>query len=272
MPRDHTWGVSSAVDRVWAQVSGLAPHFAGRRSLMVFQAFIDDSSSDDIHVLAGHIAPAENWAALSKEWERLLPRFGTLNKNDQYHFKMVEMAATPERMERVAAFYRLIEKHVSFSLSVWLRASETERAIAALHTDGLLVQNNSRPFDLLYMGIMHMLAHNFDMIASHTGLTRPVDFYFDQQSEKGVVFSTWEQFREASGEDVRALIKSPPHFEDDTEFLPLQSADLWAWWVREWHIAGTPEQLHMPDFGSFKAHRKGHLKLDLHLLAACAHA
>ena len=82
-----------------------------------FQAFIDESYSKHEFVLGGHIATAEQWAALGKEWEQCLPKFGLLapkNKfNKTHHFHMAEMAMTPERMQRVQIFYRVIEDHVA---------------------------------------------------------------------------------------------------------------------------------------------------------------
>ena len=68
----HVWGKGKA-DRVWGHVVGLAPRTAVRRFLMVFKAFIDDSSTPGGEfVLAGHVANAEEWAEFTKEWEELL--------------------------------------------------------------------------------------------------------------------------------------------------------------------------------------------------------
>jgi hypothetical protein len=79
-----------------------------------YQAFIDDSRTKPSgeFVLGGHVAPAEKWVAFSGEWEGLLP-LGTRAKNGKFHFKMAEMAKSPERMARVPRFYELIEKYVT---------------------------------------------------------------------------------------------------------------------------------------------------------------
>jgi hypothetical protein len=111
------WGKSAAQDRVWAQMSGLAPSRAGKRLFVVLQAFIDDSyTSDGVYVLAGYISSAEAWANFSKHWEEMLP-FGTLNKHGRYHFKMSEMGANDEGMSRLPGFFRIIEKNVLVALS-----------------------------------------------------------------------------------------------------------------------------------------------------------
>lgn len=263
---NHEWGASPAADRVWAQISGLSPvRIAGRRLLMVFQAFIDDSYGGDVYVLAGHIAPAEEWAKLSAEWEKLLPNFGTLNKHGKYHFKMAEMAKLPERMERVAPFYRLIENHVSMSISAWFRLSDVNRAIRRLYVPGRPLQfgKSLKNFHMAFRGLLEILEANLDQVKPHTDLEFPIDFYFDEQSEKKEILRGWDEYIDNRHDGFRDFIGVAPKFEDDTLFLPLQAADLWAWWVREWHIAGTPEQMERPDFGPFSANRERHLKLDM---------
>ncbi len=122
---DHRWGLSTAQDRVWAQVTGLAPGKAIGRILVML---IDESFSQKEFVVGGHIASAANWANLAKEWEELLPKFGRIAANGKYHFKMSEMAQTPERMERVRIFYRAIEDNVISSISCRLNLDDFKRA------------------------------------------------------------------------------------------------------------------------------------------------
>jgi hypothetical protein len=83
--------------------------------------------SSDEFVLAGHIATPEAWAQLSAGWEELLTA-GTVAANGKYHFKMSEMALTPQRMERVPPFYWLIEKHVVTSVSYRINLGDFARA------------------------------------------------------------------------------------------------------------------------------------------------
>ena len=110
---EHVWGVSAAQDRVFAQICGMAPSRAVGRLFVILQAYIDDSyTKDGVFVLGGYVASVESWAAFSKEWEKLLP-YAKRARNGQFHFKMNEMA---KHMDRVRAFYRIIEKHVLLSV------------------------------------------------------------------------------------------------------------------------------------------------------------
>lgn len=135
----HRWGLSRAQDRVWAQVTGLRSSRAIARPLMVFQAFMDESVTDGAtFVLAGYIATAEKWARFTKDWEELLP-YGTLASDGSHHFKMKEMASLPERMERVRAFYKVIESHDLIGLSCKIDVSELARAKARVWVSGLAI-------------------------------------------------------------------------------------------------------------------------------------
>src|SRR5208282_4352305 len=92
---------------------GRTLHLAG---VCVNRIGTDSFTPNGVYVLAGHIATAEDWAKFSREWEAMLP-YGIRAKNGGFHFKMSEMTSSPERMERVGAFYRIIDSHDLIPLS-----------------------------------------------------------------------------------------------------------------------------------------------------------
>jgi hypothetical protein len=160
---NHAWGVSPASDRVWTQVTGMAPSRAVRRLLMVLQAFVDESSTDgSTYVLAGYVASAAVWAQFAKDWEELLP-LATLGPNNTRRFKMSEMAMLDERMERVPAFYKVIERHDLIRLSCKINVADLERAKARIS-----VQDNiplhwgyiHNPYSMSFRCLMDMF-HNY---------------------------------------------------------------------------------------------------------------
>ena len=70
-------------------------------------------------------------------------------------------------------------------------------------------------------------------------LTEKVDFYFDDQTEKSIILRGWDDFvAEMPDDEIKQYYGATPRFENDQDFLPLQAADLWAWWVREWYERG----------------------------------
>jgi hypothetical protein len=210
-----------------------------------FQAFIDDSESHDgCFVLAGYIAPAEKWALFAKEWEVLLGYAGLLRSSGQRYFKMSEMALTSERLEKVPAFYWLIEKYASLAISVGFRKSDLRAgkqiAMDLLAEIGLVVNFGKLDnyFLFAYRALMDMFHLNKYMIESIIPDVEPVDFIFDERSDKGIILGTWHDYVRGRIDEIRKLYGLAPRFESDDKLLPLQAADLWAWNVREWLEAG----------------------------------
>lgn len=241
---EHRWGVSAAEDRVWAQVSGLSPSRAGRRLLMVWQAFIDESIDEGLIVLAGYMARAEDWAKFSGEWEQLLP-FGCLGSDGRYRFKMSEMASIPERMARVPAFWRAIEHLNPVGLSLTVKLDDFNNAKKRL----VVVNKYLNPgqiygdaFDNIYFaGFMRLLqmfhqSRYDEDIADIVGTNDKIDFIFDERSEKRSILASWDHF--LSTNVFRDRFGATPRFENDDDFLPLQAADFFAWWVRQWSKDG----------------------------------
>lgn len=227
-----------------------------------YQAFIDDSSGPSGEfVLAGYIATAETWEKFSKEWEELLPS-GTLAKNDKYHFKMSEMAMVSERMKRVPAFYWIIEKYDLLPISCRINLRDFERALQRVKTMFLTHFNKTVHFGVQknpYVFTFSMLLDNFhyrrNEFADAIPLTEKVDFIFDNQSDKTLILGAWDSYLAVQQDEIQPYYGATPQFEDDQEFLPLQAADFWAWWVREWYEEDEfhpPAKLARLDFGKWK--------------------
>jgi hypothetical protein len=243
----------------------LRPASAVRRLLMTlnFEAFIDDSRTKPSgeFVLGGHIAPAENWALFSKEWEDLLP-LGTRAKNGNFHFHMVEMASQSARMERVPRFYQVIEKYVTLSISCrlnsddFVRAQERMKIVAARMNWHINCGRWNNPYYFLVRALIdkfHKVRH--EKIDRIILVDEKVDFIFDKQSEEAFIREAWSLWVEYRDEAIRNRYGVAPRFEDDQEFLPLQAADLWAWWVRHWYeedAVDLPDKMRLYDFGKWK--------------------
>ena len=95
-------------------------------------------------------------------------------------------------------------------------------------------------------------------------LDEQIDFIFDYQDEKKTILSIWDEYIKARPDEAKKYYGTAPRFEDDEKFLPLQSADLWAWWVRKWYNEGTPEKIKAVDFSEFNIHAtRKHLKIEI---------
>jgi len=273
---EHRWGLSPAQDRVWAQVTGLAPSRAVRRILVAlnFQAFIDESYTAREFVLAGHIATAERWALLGKEWEELLPRFGLLAPDNKFgkthYFHMAEMAMTPERMERVQVFYRAIESHVATSISCRVNLDDfkvgQERAAQAMLSKYGIQKMNWGLWSNPYFFTFRILVDQFHQRRKLFKSLPPdeqVDFIFDDKVEKKPILEAWDGYLRKAGDTIRSRFGATPRFENDLQFEALQTADLWAWWVRKWYEewreddgVSAPQKMIDLDFGSWRGKKR----------------
>ena len=238
---------------------------------MTLQAFIDDSASDasvgDYFVLAGHVASAEQWVKCSREWAKLLEWAPVNPLTGTHRFKMAEMASNEEGQFRTSAFYRIIEDNVICSVSVRLRLSALANAKArffAPHTK-MHWQFFKTPFNVAFKTLMDQFHAGKAAFAPEIPRGEPVNFIFDEQSEKAQIFAVWDEYLATRPADWRREFGGIPRFENDETFLPLQAADLWAGAVRRWSDAGEIGKLRDSDFGSFHGKRKDHFKLDLEL-------
>jgi hypothetical protein len=235
---------------------------------MTLQAYIDESSDENgVFVLAGCISDAESWAAFTKEWEEVL-KYGILNKHGRYHFKMSDMALNEERMSRVPLFLKIIEKYVLGFVSAKIDISELKRALSRIRITNIHINWGalSNPYYVTLRCLLDMFHLTRDQIADVIPIDEQINFIFDYRDEKKTILSIWDEYLQARPGDVKKCYGATPRFEDDEKFLPLQSADLWAWWVRKWYNEGTPEKILVGDFCEFnpKETRK-HVRVEMSL-------
>lgn len=220
---------------------------------------------DGTYVLAGCITSAKCWKAFSEEWQKMLPQWGTLNSYGQYHFKMSEMNANPERMERVPAFFGVIEKHVIGFVSVKINISDLKRARRRLVIPNMEIiwDEYADPFYIACRCLLDMFHLQRKEMSEIIPLDEKIDFYFDEQSQKNHILKIWENYIKNRPEEIRKLYGEKPRFLNDNYFLPLQAADLWAWWVRKFYQDGTPENINKLGIKGFKSTGKKLLRISI---------
>lgn len=210
---------------------------------MNFQAYVDESGKDDIFSMAGYVASAERWATFSVEWERMLRRFGTIDDKGRYQFHMTEMMKNSGRAERIQPFYHVIEDHVSFGFGVSLRVSELSMVQENFRWKGAMVDFGAfrKPYQFALRFLLEQFHNNRDEPAVLKFLPQEskVDFIFDDQTrEKSTIWEYWDSFISHRSVEARGKYGSRPRFENDNTVLPLQAADLAAWYARVYHRRG----------------------------------
>jgi len=218
--------------RIWALVSGLPEPKRRKRVMLMLQAYIDDSAkgSPDLFVLAGYVSTAERWAAFSDEWQRLLDY-----RSDHYrkldYFKMNEMVSERDR-ERCAWFHKVIEKYALAAISYTISTKDLKRLVTRMFTDTKTRAELSNPWHYAVSAMLWGYASNRHNVPS-LPQAEPIEFIFDEATEKWLLAQAWEQFKALNPKEA-PLMGPMPVFRSDLEYLPLQAADMFAWWVRHW--------------------------------------
>jgi hypothetical protein len=200
----------------------------------MLKGYVDDSGSEPsspVFVLAGYVLPAETWAAFSDEWDKELPR----GKPIRYlHMKetgkdfddgQFDGWTIDEIEEKLLPLAEVIHAHQPIALAAHARWSEYEK-FKAQSSLANFIQN---PYKALF--------HEITRIMYGWGKTRgnpqSVDFIFDEQGDVGDEAVSWyRDMKSAFPPDARPFFGSTPEFKDDLLVLPLQAADMFAWFQR----------------------------------------
>ena len=238
---EHKWGESKAADQVWSLVAGMAPAMADKVCVMVLQAYIDESfdHEEGVFVLGGYVSPVGKWSAFAPEWEEILPYAGLRDEDGQYYFKMSSLAARDGGIARSQAFFNIIDRHCELPISVMFYKKHLENAIARLDVTNITIDWNCwrNPYTFAFgalLGMFHQPSNLqlMDRVVSEKG---PVDFIFDDRSDKAALLAAWDSNLAIMDPATRKLYGASSVFRDEKKYLPLQAADFWVWWRRKWY-------------------------------------
>jgi uncharacterized protein DUF3800 len=148
-------------------------------------------------------------------------------------FKMSEIDLNSElQMERAHQFYRVIEDHVLAQVAVAVNCAELTKWVPAMDVQSVLIN----PYLLAHKAIINLTAQ----LQCDAGLKDKIDFVFDERTEERKIQRGFDYYLTTLTPEFEEVTGSAPIFRDDTEFLPLQAADLLAWWTRrQWLTEGT---------------------------------
>ncbi len=236
LPREY----KGASEPVWALVCGLRNAKRRTRTLVILNGFVDESEDLSVFVLAGYVASAEVWAAFSDDWHVALhatPGIWELKTKDAMALKGCFSGFTKaERDKKLCDLYQVIDKHVFFEVSAVIPMEPFTR----IFRNGILPKKVASPY-------YHALPLLISNIARHQitiGMEEKIDFIFDERRiEQGKLLAIWDMVVETAPDDVKPMLGSTPNFKSDTDVLPLQAADMEAWWLRKrWRelLTGEP--------------------------------
>jgi len=196
--------------------------------LVMLQAFFDGSTADgEVLVFAGWIGRTDTWLDFNDPWQSLLDEDGGRP------FKMKRAAKTANGMRRARRHFELIDKRPIAGAGIAVPIGDLSDVVDELGLPDAL----KNPF---YFAWRTMLTLCFS--TDHLNLREPVDFVFDDQTERVRIEKAWDYYYSTIPRRVRKLIMSRPTFRRDDDVLPLQAADLLAWWGRHRYVEGTLSQ------------------------------
>lgn len=211
----------------------------------IIQAYLDDSGMGQhpASVLGGFVSSSQKWTEFSSDWQQALDMRPSIS-----YFKMSEANALrgefehwseSRRNERVALLFSIIEQYALFGVSSAVH-HEMYVSIFRGHLDAP-TRFIEYPYFILFHGVVTSIAQYFAKI----GQLAPIEFIFDSQPDQmKKMLEGWKLFVSVSPKNLQPLLARPPIFRNDKITMPLQAADLHAWWVHRMcdaYLQGTPE-------------------------------
>ena len=186
--------------RVQRVVAGMPRSRRGKRALLVLIAYVDDSQedharkADPIFVLAGYIAPEEQWELFADEWEARLPLV-----RPSTSFKMSEVAARwGVHDERIMFFYRVIEQYASGAFSCIVPVRDVQAAFAKFP----LRLGSPGIYSMMFSAVLDWLCN--PRAQADLGISGKIRFIFDTQMfEDTKIMERWDRLLHYMPESTR---------------------------------------------------------------------
>jgi hypothetical protein len=194
----------------------------------MLRGFFDDSrEAGSVYILAGFVASVEQWIGFSDRWEQAL----TMASPRWNAFKMKRVNINdPAQLERAEYHYRIVEEFLPAAFCVAIPIP----ALTKVMEEYRIEPKFRNPYYLVWLATISLFRNNY----LYSGWTQPIDLIFDNQSESKMVLQAWDVLVEQN-DDIKPF-QNAPMFRSDEEMLPLQAADLLAWWARKnWVEHGT---------------------------------
>ena len=187
-------------------------------------------------MLAGYLSTADRWEAFAGDWAAALkewPSVSYLKMRDAMGLRGEFDGFLPEqRDKRLRMLTGIIAKH---AMAGFVSIVPSEPYVRIMRGWGDREYLN-RP----YFTLFHSIIVNCVRYVDESGLTGKIDFIFDLQGDEvkamGEFQEGFHEFASLAPESAKAFLGSPPTFRDEKEeAVPLQAADLLAWYQRRVH-------------------------------------
>lgn len=199
--------------------------FSVTKEKQMLELYIDDSASDSRVdkrlVLAGYIQSAEAWKRFTEDWKAELdrpPMLKSLHMTSSFH-------GWPEhaREAKINALVAVLTRYQPLSIECSI-----SRAVHANALRPHAPHDLRHPYFPCFVGIMYGVART----VAEEGFSGPVQLIFDEQGNVGTEAAVWYVPLKHMDPMLVRVLGDEPRFENDDEVVPLQAADMLAWYVR----------------------------------------
>lgn len=223
----------------------------------MLQVCIDDSRTEPNQgpdfILAGYLATDQQWPVFSDDWRawcRTKPEIQYLKGKHAYRREKEFKGWTLEqRDEKLLGFVSLISKHQLTAVKARISHAEFAENFSFIQIAGRSVLEQPP-----YTAASAVQAAVLGKILE-SGIQEKVQFIFDEdvvtrkELESGYR-SMLTQFPQVAAD----LVAHKPEFKDDKEFMPLQAADLFAYYIgAEIQLRSRGEELKSPVWAALSA-------------------
>jgi hypothetical protein len=200
----------------------------------MINGYVDESESDGVFVMAGFVAPAEEWAKFSDAWDAALaapPKATGLFKAREVMRKRPSGAfwgmRDEQRNEKLETLYSVIDAHASYCVYSIVHLEPLHRLCAAYGFRKQAADPYYHALSEIIIGVAKI------QVTQGTPLDEKVDWVFDEHKNESRVNEIWGAvIHDAPDPAVKRMLAGTPIFRKDDNVRPLQAADLEAWWMR----------------------------------------
>jgi hypothetical protein len=214
---------------------------------MALFAYVDDSGSSPnspLYVLRGLVLPEDTWEYFSADWKAALYAHPPLE-----YFKASEVWdknkgpfagwSVPQRMARVESLADIISTYHSVGISCRLDWN----TFTKFRESNRIEPELDDPYFFLFFGIIGQMA----LFSHEQPNFGSVNFIFDSQNDIGKSVDAWYSVLQTRAtERLRYHLGDRwPEFKDEKKTLPLQGADLFAWYERRNILRNLGHEAHV---------------------------
>jgi Protein of unknown function (DUF3800) len=228
-----------------ALVSGLPKHLRDRTSVVMMQAYFDDtgkSGHDPFFILAGFKARAKNWAAFSDAWQQILdkkPKLKYIKAYEAYHLKDKTSQffgwSEKDRDVRLCACAKVLQKYVKFGITFSIPTDDYHAVfdwISGLPHPNYRAFKN--PFFLAFLALTGVLIHSHADSRTRERIEILADEGIDNKKRLQRGYEEFVKVIQRQSRDTfNLLVNKEARFANDECVGPLQGADLLAWHYRQ---------------------------------------